>query len=125
MNKKTKTINRVCLLTLGAIVCFFVWRNCDAEAATMNYYVSGNSYELVDGTDFKVIGSSKSTLCFKQKSIGSLTVKGNISKATTYDDYAAYGALDEISINYLYDGAFQTKDKEAWNLTSSDSKSRK
>ena len=122
MNKKIKAINRICLLTLGAIVCFGAWRICETEASTMNYYVSGNSYELVDGTDFKVIGSSKTTLCFKEKSIGSLTVKGNISKATTYEDYDAYGALDGIAINYLYNGSFQTKDKEAWNLTTSDSK---
>lgn len=122
MSKKLKTINRICLLVLGAITCFCAWRICEAEASTMNYYVSGNSYELVDGTDFKVIGSSKSTLCFKQKSIGSLTVKGNISKATTYEGYDAYGALDGIVINYLYNGSFQTKDKEVWNLTTSDSK---
>ncbi len=49
-------------------------------------------------------------------------MKGSLTDESTYGNYTAYGATDGITVSYSYDGSYQTKVKEDWNLDSSDEK---
>lgn len=122
MYKNMNLIKKTYIMILGILMCVSALGAHNAKAAVMSYYVPGDSYELADGSEYNVAGTSKEELCFGRERIGSLAVQGDNAQSGEYGDYAAYGAKDELALSYLYDGSYQTKDKEAWNLTESDSK---
>jgi len=109
------------ILILGIIMCCC---SIETKASSQTYFVDGESYELADESGYVIQGqTSKNSLCYGAKSIGSFSVSGDIQGKSTYGKYAAYGTTDEFELSYSYNGDYQTKDKEAWNLTSSDEKS--
>lgn len=122
MCKRVGRKNRICLMLAGVIICISFFTLGSVEAAQDMHYVSGTSYELPDNSGYEASGTSKEMLCYGEKSIGKLTVLGSITDTSTYSNFLAYGATDEISLSYLYDGKYQTKDKEEWNLVTSDEK---
>lgn len=92
--------------------------------AANGYTVEGQSYELTDGSSFDVNGnSSKNTLCYGRRALGSLEASGSINEQGTYGSWNAIGAYGEIALTYSYDGSYQTSNKEQWNLTTSNDKS--
>ena len=122
MCKRLRVVEKIFLIIIGIFACIFFGGKCNVRAAEIMYYVSGKSYELEDNSGYAITGTSKEILCFGEKSVGKVTVMGNITDISTYGDYVAYGATDEIALSYYYDGSYQTKDKDAWNLTESDEK---
>jgi len=122
MYKEKKVANRISILVMTILACAFSLNIYKVNAAGINYPVAGISYELTDSSGFKPSGKEQEILCFGEKSIGTFGVQGNIKKQSTYDGYVAFGTVDELILGYNYDGSYQTKNKEAWNLTSSNEK---
>lgn len=114
--KRSCCIMLVCLLLA---LCMGV-----SVYAANGYTVEGQSYERTDGSSFDVNGnSSKNTLCYGRRALGSLEASGSINEQGTYGSWNAIGAYGEIALTYSYDGSYQTSNKEQWNLTTSNDKS--
>ena len=123
MKHGLNTFKRICIGMLGIFALVWIVYPNSANASEKSYVVSGKSYEIDDETGFSLKGASaKNALCFGEDSIGNLSLEGAITDKATYGKYIAYGATDEITLSYSYAGEYQTKDKENWNLTSSDEK---
>lgn len=92
--------------------------------AASSYIVEGEGFELADGSAFNISGNrSKSTLCYGDASLGSLEASGSVNALATYNSWAAIGAYGEVILSYGYDGAYQTSNKDDWNLTAASDKS--
>lgn len=52
------------------------------------------------------------------QSIGTFIIDGNINSQTKYNGYTAYSTNESLRFQYIYDGSYQTKEKEQWNIVS-------
>ena len=94
-----------------------------AFAANSRNYLHPTIYELPDGSDYSYSGSSAvQTFSYGKRSMGNLYVFGDLTNESTFNGWTAYSTTGDVSFGISYDGSYQTKDKDAWNLESDDGK---
>ena len=87
--------------------------------AALTYYPAGKRYESKNVADHSGSANlSVSTFSFGADSIGHLCLNGTVSKQFSYNDTPAYAVNDALTIGYAYDGAFQSDNKDDWNVVS-------
>ena len=108
---------------LLSVLILLPFLNNVAYAAGGNYVIDGDSYELSDASEFNTSGQKATVqMCYGAESIGKLVLSGSINEQTTYNKWDAIGATGDVSLTYTYNGAYQTDNKDTWNLSSSTGK---
>ena len=79
-------------------------------------------YETDEAGEY-LSGSRVNLFSYGKGSIGELFIYGNITERSSYDGYTAFAAGKDIVMRYKYDGSYQSKEKEEWNLKSDKGKS--
>ena len=121
MGRKLFNTQYFCILLCFLVIMPFL--NGSANAVGSNYKISGNSFELSDDSGFNTSGKkATSRMCYGAGSIGELVIAGSINNQTTYNNWDAIGATGALSLTYTYNGAYQTDDKDTWNISSSTGK---
>lgn len=97
---------------------------CMLFSLQIKIYASDNSpngiiYELQNDSGYDV-SEDKPIKKFKygRNSMGELILFGTINKESTYNGVTAYSVSDVLTFGYKYDGEYQTKNKDAWNIYS-------
>ena len=121
MKTATVRIKRIVCLVVAFLLAVS-GMGISAHAASQ-FAIEGKSYELTDESSFEINeNKSQDMLCYGAAHIGTLEVSGEVNEQTTYNSWIAIGAHGAVTLTYSYDGAYQTSNKEQWNLTTSSSK---
>ncbi|MBQ8749185.1 MAG: FIVAR domain-containing protein [Clostridia bacterium] len=116
---KTKK-NILLLLTLIICFCSVLFIGADfsyvkADVSTVEQVVK--SYEFGESNKYKFSSATEvETMTFGKKSLGSLSISGEIDDISTYRNKTAYGVLGNISFSYNYDGSLLSTKKKEWHL---------
>lgn len=91
----------------------------NANAEIVSEQVNAKTYEFDEGNNYNFSsGGEVSSMTFGRKTLGSLTISGEITDITTFRNRTAYGVNGNLSFSYNYDGSLQSNTKENWNLIS-------
>ena len=106
-------------IIVTTLLSFFLGFNIYATSL----YIDGVSYEMSDETGYDISSiSSKNTLCYGAKSIGKLSVIGELELHKSYNGFKAYGISDNLKLSYIYNGEYHSDEKDEWNISDSNEK---
>lgn len=120
MKEKKLMIIYCCVsIIVTTLLSFFLGFNIYATSL----YIDGVSYEMSDETGYDISSiSSKNTLCYGAKSIGKLSVIGELELHKSYNGFKAYGISDNLKLSYIYNGEYHSDEKDEWNISDSNEK---
>lgn len=81
--------------------------------------VDVNAYEFNEGSKYTFDNAATvDRMQYGKKSLGEFSLGGQIKEKGNYRKHTAYGLQGEVAFSYAYDGAYQTDNKESWNIIS-------
>lgn len=110
------------LIVIGFAVSAFCSEHLKVYAVNQYQNPTASIYEVKEGPYDTDERSSVAEFSYGKSSLGVLTVSGGIDSQTKYNGWNAYLSEDTVTFNYKYDGSFQSKVKENWELKSDDTK---
>lgn len=115
---------RKLLVWIGLISAIILSVLITANAANKSIVLHGVNYQIDDEHEYdKSKGKKVEEFPYGGSTLGELSIIGSKKALHKFDGTDTYGATDEITLGYSYDGKFHTNTKEDWNIVSSDVKS--
>ncbi|SDB54311.1 hypothetical protein SAMN02910263_02758 [Butyrivibrio sp. INlla16] len=115
----SKKLSITILIIVFLLASVFIVVNAGSKKVVMH----GFKYEIEDKNGFDSSRGKKiEKFAYGKNSIGELSVNGAKEASGKHGGFYTYGATEEVTLSFSYDGAFHTDTKEDWNITSSDEK---
>ena len=119
---KRKTVYNVFILTMTLFILVIMPARI-VSADNLSVHLESTGYAIKENSSYAVKNGTKTDIfVFGEKTLGTLSIDGEILETQPYNNVTAYTAVDELRFRYYYDGDYQNDNKNDWNLTDSDAK---